>query len=195
VSELARKPWATLDSCLRNRIKVTGGIVTGLEFSPTDNAISWTCLDGTFSTWQDPIPAELAHPARLPRVHATRQQGLEGELVDGIEADEDDLMGEDLEMEDNDDWIVDDNDGAIYKERAVTPNGEGGMREVGKHDRWRHALRMILIDKRRWQSPLQKHNHPFNLVRRHCAERSDTWVRTNLYVCPRVHFQLTWFSF
>jgi len=109
--------------------------VTGLEFSPTDNALSWACVDGTFSTWTDPVPAEKPHPARQPRVHATRQNGLgeNGEGFGQLEGEDDDDMGEDLADFDNDDWIIDDEEGGVnYKDREASPNLGNGVREVGE---------------------------------------------------------------
>lgn len=110
--------------------------MTGLEFSPTDNALSWACVDGTFSTWTDPVPAEKPHPARQPRVHATRQNGLgeNGEGFGQLEGEDDDDMGEDLADFDNDDWIIDDEEGGgvNYKDREASPNLGNGVREVGE---------------------------------------------------------------
>ena len=131
------------------RVKVNGGTVTGLEFSPTDNALSWACIDGTFNTWTDPVPAEKSHPAQQPRVHATRQNGLGdgGEGLKQLDGEDDDDMGEDLADFDNDDWIVDDEDGGKYRERETSPNVGNGVREVGKL-----AARQTRADRGSWKA-------------------------------------------
>lgn len=139
--------WETEGRQPVTRVKVNGGTVTGLEFSPTDNALSWACVDGTFNTWTDPIPAEKPHPARQPRVHATRQNGL-GDGAEGfgqLEADDDDV-GEDLMDFDNDDWIIDDEEGGgvNYKDREASPNLGNGVREVGQWERFQLEVRLEL---------------------------------------------------
>ena len=108
--------------------------MTGLEFSPKDNALSWACVDGTFNTWTEPVPADKPHPAEQPRVHATRQQGLGDEGDSALPLDDDEDFGEDLADFDNDDWIIDDEGpgGVKYKERESSPGLGNGVREVGE---------------------------------------------------------------
>lgn len=130
--------WETETRQPVTRIRVPGGLVTALEFSPIDNAISWTCIDGTFSTWIDPVPAEKPHPAHQPRVHGTRLRGLEqGDGLVSLEEDDDDDdqdgnldLGHGLRDLDNDDWIIDDEDGVNYKDRGASPELGAGVREV-----------------------------------------------------------------
>ena len=148
--------------------------MTGLEFSPKDNALSWACVDGTFNTWTEPVPADKPHPAEQPRVHATRQQGLGDEGDSALPLDDDEDFGEDLADFDNDDWIIDDEGpgGGKYKERETTPGLGNGVREVGMSRSSREPYLNRSYPGLLGQSELQKLKQRFSRVPPPCGIKS-----------------------
>lgn len=85
--------------------------ISGLEWSPKENLLVFTALDGSFNRWSTPVPSELPNPVLSDEAVAKKVDKL---LDDGLFGDGDDLSerGEDLDdgMEDDvaGDWIVDD---------------------------------------------------------------------------------------
>jgi hypothetical protein len=114
------------------RYKNPNETITSLNFSPTDNAISFTTLNGKFITWNDPVPADHPHPART---NDKRSLGNRGAADDKTATDalfDDEGEGEDLADLD-DDWIIDDEGGeggARYGEREKSLGV--GAKEVGE---------------------------------------------------------------
>ncbi|KAJ9120184.1 hypothetical protein QFC22_003083 [Naganishia vaughanmartiniae] len=112
------------------RMKTDGNIVSGLEFSPTDNTLSFTTTGGNVYVWQDVIPSGLPHPAKAPR-------GANG--LDML-AEDDDMDGDDdLDnlILDDDAWIEHDEDEDVghdgktnYRVRGESVDGEVEMKEM-----------------------------------------------------------------
>lgn len=95
-----------------SRTRTDGKIVTGLEFSPTDNALSFTTTGGNFYAWQDVVPSSLAHPAKAPKNANGFEMLGDDDDVDG----EDAIEGGHLDLDD-DGWIEHD------EEEDVGPDG------------------------------------------------------------------------
>lgn len=110
-----------------SRTRTDGKIVTGLEFSPTDNALSFTTTGGNFYAWQDVVPTSLAHPAKTPKNPNGLEMLADDDDVDG----EDEGDGGDLGLDDDDGWIEnDDEDGVAFGERGESVEPVG-TREIG----------------------------------------------------------------
>lgn len=122
------------------RMKTDGNIVSGLEFSPTDNTLSFTTTGGNVYVWQDVVPADLPHPARVPRGANGLDMLAEDDDIDGDE-DMDNLILDD------DAWIDHDEDEDVghagqtnYRVRGESVDGEIGMKEMGKYMVFYHFL-------------------------------------------------------
>jgi chromosome transmission fidelity protein 4 len=113
------------------RTKTDGKIVTGLEFSPNDNALAFTTTGGNFYAWQDVVPSNHPHPAKAPKT------GLEM-LGDDDDVDGDDANdGDNFDLDDDDGWIEHDEDEDVgpdgltkYRVRGESVD-PGGVKEIG----------------------------------------------------------------
>ena len=100
--------WETESRTVIARLQSPGLDICGLAWSPSNNLIAYTALDGQFTRWTDPVPKNLTSPV------ATEQQ--EKRRVDRLLDDDDgdvemDDRAEDLgDGEDGEEgyWIVDD---------------------------------------------------------------------------------------
>lgn len=131
-------------------------IMPHISFSPTDNLLAWTDIEGTLTRWPNPIPSSYPHPAKqLSRAASSKiaQAQLARTDLDKMFADVD--IDEDLGEDDqdaidkmavdnetagvyDDDWVIDD-DGepgaaAAYKTDLNGPleHDGHGTREMGK---------------------------------------------------------------
>jgi hypothetical protein len=114
-------------SFFTRRYKNPNGTITSLNFSPTDNCITYTTISGHFITWNEPIPADHPHPAKAGQKRAPRGADTTDALFDDEEGEGEDLA----ELED--DWIEDDvgdGNGMKYGERERSVGF--GAKEVGK---------------------------------------------------------------
>lgn len=102
-----------------SRTRTDGKVVTGLEFSPTDNALSFTTTGGNFYAWQDVVPSSLAHPARAPKTANAFEMLGDDDDVDGDDG------GDGLDLDD-DGWIEHD------EEEDVGPDGVTKYRVRGE---------------------------------------------------------------
>ena len=116
------------------------GAVSGLAFSPTDNLLVFTSLDGSFQRWKEPIAADLPSPVITEAAQAKRVD----KLLDDDFGDVDDLdeKGEDLEDLDDmaDDWIVEDQEG--YGKDDEERKWGKGRTEVGESIPLRRCRRL-----------------------------------------------------
>ncbi|THH30799.1 hypothetical protein EUX98_g3387 [Antrodiella citrinella] len=117
-------------------------MITQLAFSPSQNMLAWTDMDGVLTRWPNPIPANAPDPVKSTNASATTtvpvRRGATPTLFDtnadakggNDDVDLDDDMGVDL---DNDDWILDDlGDGMVDDEKAWTGKGVREMVSVTK---------------------------------------------------------------
>ena len=135
--------WSTQNR--RMLFRFNGAInvmVTQLAFSPSQNMLAWTDMDGTLTRWPSPIPATAPDPVSTTKTSKTTtipvtrgvtptlfDQDLEAPANGGRDVDLDEDMGIDLE---NDDWILDDlGDGMADDEKKWA--GKDGVREMGKN--------------------------------------------------------------
>lgn len=141
-----------------------GSTVTQIAFSPRQNLIAWTDSEGVFTRWPKPIPDTLPDPIKQSIVtnsSATTQVkpkasiNLFGDGGDDVStALENDPFEVDLDeamLDDN--WIVDDMDGALNDEVEVTKTSNGFVKEMGGQA---HLSRMIL--ELTFPSAASKHN-------------------------------------
>ncbi|KAI0073865.1 hypothetical protein K474DRAFT_1648846 [Panus rudis PR-1116 ss-1] len=126
--------------------------VVRMAFSPSDNLLAWTDLEGVLTRWKDPIPSSSPDPVKV--VSAGSTVGVQvkrkptpprlfdddvDEVVSGKDKDGDTKL-DGLEDEDLDDgmldiadenWIVDDiGDGLADDETAKKWEGGSGIREM-----------------------------------------------------------------
>jgi len=113
------------------RLSEVDGDVCGLSFSPADNLIAFTTLEGGFVRWKSPIPTALPDPVSTEAVSAKNlDKLLDDEFGDDVDEDMED-KGEDVDDlfgEGGDDWIVDDDGGYGVEDGEKT---RGGRTEVG----------------------------------------------------------------
>ena len=95
--------------------------VLQLAFSPSQNLLAWTDLEGTFTRWPDPIPASAPDPVK-PSAAASvagvqKKRGKTPTLFDEDADREVANAGEDVDVDvdaelaaalDDDNWIMDD---------------------------------------------------------------------------------------
>lgn len=101
--------WATDSRQVVARFTAAAGI-TGLSWSPMENLLVFTAMDGSYNRWTGPVPSELQSPVLSDAAVAKKVDKL---LDDGLFGDDDDLSerGEDIDEaleEVEGDWIVDD---------------------------------------------------------------------------------------
>jgi hypothetical protein len=97
-------------------------VVNQLIFSPTQNLLVWGDVEGNLYRWVEPIPASHPAPMSAPVTKSARQDN--DRTIGDLEED----MGEDVD----EDWIIDDLNGA----GGVTTEGSkekerGYTREIG----------------------------------------------------------------
>lgn len=107
--------------------------ITHIAFSPTDNLLAWTDIEGTLTRWPNPIPSSHPHPSKQPSsLTSTKaaQANLAKKDLDRMfaEADGDVDLGQD-DQDALDKMAVDDEDGDIYNDGWVIddddePGGE-----------------------------------------------------------------------
>ncbi len=120
--------WSTESRQVVARYTNRDGAISGLVFSPVSNLLSFTSLDGTFSRWTDPVPGSLPSPITSDAAQAKKIEKL---LDDEFGEDEDmEEKGEDLVDDLADDWIVDD-DGAYGADDGEKKKWGAERTEVG----------------------------------------------------------------
>ncbi|PVF93312.1 hypothetical protein CPB86DRAFT_768026 [Serendipita vermifera] len=97
-------------------------VVNQLIFSPTQNLLVWGDVEGNLYRWVDPIPASHPAPMAAPVTKNARQE------LDGAMGDLEEDMGEDVD----EDWIIDD------------LNGAGGVTTEGSKEKERGYAREIV---------------------------------------------------
>lgn len=100
--------WKTDGRQVVARFTYSAGDISGLVWSPKDNLIAFTALDGSFNRWKEPVPAAEPSPVLSEAAIAKKVDKI---LDDGLFGDDDDMLddaGEDLGDDVGDDWIVDD---------------------------------------------------------------------------------------
>lgn len=149
---------------ISSHIGSPGSTVTQIAFSPRQNLIAWTDSEGVFTRWPKPIPDTLPDPIKQSIVtnsSATTQvkpkasinlfgdggDDLLGALGnDPFEVDLDEAM-----LDDN--WIVDDMDGALNDEPEVTKTSNGFVKEMGGQARLSRTILELTLP-----SAASKHN-------------------------------------
>lgn len=106
--------------------------ISGLAFSPKENLLTFTTLDGSFVRWKDAVPSQYPDPVISDAVNAKNLDKLlddefGDDLDDDLEEKGDDV--DDLFGEAGDDWIEDDI-GAYGEEDGEKTRG--GRTEVGE---------------------------------------------------------------
>lgn len=119
--------------------------VTQLAFSPTQNLLAWTDMDGVLTRWPEPIPASSPDPIKLQASSTTASVPMRRKNALNLfddNADEepkttshvDDIDLDDGVEEDlyDDDWIMDDIGGGLKddNEDVLRPGKE--IREMGE---------------------------------------------------------------
>ncbi|KAH8083763.1 hypothetical protein BXZ70DRAFT_1073548 [Cristinia sonorae] len=130
--------WSTQNRRMLFRFNgALNAMVTQLAFSPSQNMLAWTDVDGVLTRWPNPIPATAPDPVTITNASASAtvpvKRAATPTLFDkdedakiNADVDLDDDMGIDL---DNDDWILDDlGDGMIDDEKKWS--GKDGIREM-----------------------------------------------------------------
>ncbi|TCD67448.1 hypothetical protein EIP91_012365 [Steccherinum ochraceum] len=114
-------------------------MVTQLAFSPSQNLLAWTDIDGVLTRWPNPIPATAPDPVKITYASNTAtvplkrgvtptlfDQDVDAKVGGDADVDLDDLMGEEV---DNEDWILDDlGDGMVDDEKQWA--GKSGVKEM-----------------------------------------------------------------
>ncbi|KAH9831247.1 uncharacterized protein C8Q71DRAFT_861980 [Rhodofomes roseus] len=130
--------WSTQTRRLLYRFQDISSPPIQLAFSPSQNLLAWTDLEGAYTRWQDPIPATAPHPikpstasssagvqkkrARTPTLFDTEADKEFARKDAGGDVDLDEDLGADL---DNDDWILDDLGGGMDDDAEDKRTKEG----------------------------------------------------------------------
>ncbi|KAL6310466.1 hypothetical protein BKA93DRAFT_814193 [Sparassis latifolia] len=112
--------------------------VTQIAFSPSQNLLAWTDMDGVLTRWPHPIPASSPDPTKVSGGSSSatvpKQRARTPTLFDhdadtprGSKRDVDKDLGVDL---DNDDWILDDLGGGMEDDTEKKWDAEDGVREM-----------------------------------------------------------------
>ncbi|PPQ99766.1 hypothetical protein CVT24_009669 [Panaeolus cyanescens] len=131
--------WSTKTRQLVVSQSSTPGIpIVRLAFSPRENLIAWTDTSGTFTRWPKPIPSDMPDPVKAQSTNNGASLSLETQA--GLDLFEDDLLekadlndvvldGDDDMADMNDDWIVDDMNGAHSAELSKK-EADGNVKEM-----------------------------------------------------------------
>lgn len=115
-----------------------GAIITKVAFSPKENLVAWTDAEGSFTRWIKPVDGKYPDPVRTAAASAPKSAAgpslfdddetlpITDTLDDLADIHLDDAMSE---MDDN--WIVDDTDGA-HRVEAEPVKTNGLVKEMGK---------------------------------------------------------------
>lgn len=122
-----------------------------MAFSPSKNLLAWTDTAGDLTRWPDPIPSSAPDPVKIsvgtnsvtvPVKRKGTPTLFDDDNVITSRAEKPNRGDADLEEDlgidiDNDDWILDDMDGALNDDgEAKRLANEGGVKEMGRcHDR------------------------------------------------------------
>jgi chromosome transmission fidelity protein 4 len=98
-----------------------------MAFSPSENLLAWTCLDGSLVRLQSAIPTEF---------HGPNQKTSERKSTASAPRDANDPLDEnDVAMDYDDDWVIDDLGDAFKDKPAREANGQY-TKEMGMHLRF-----------------------------------------------------------
>ena len=120
-------------------------MVSHLAFSPTQNLLAWTDVDGTLSRWPDPVPPTSPDPVKttissssvgFPVKKRTDPLSFDGDgdgdnikkLAEGLE----DATGDESYGMGDDDWMIDDIGLLDKPDKEKDQDEEGYAREMGK---------------------------------------------------------------
>jgi chromosome transmission fidelity protein 4 len=112
-------------------------VITHLAFSPSQNLVAWTDLDGVLTRWPDAIPSSSPDPVKPPasNVSATVQvKRKTSPTLFGDDAADSGLHDVDLDADlglDNDDWIIDDVGMLDGDNGHGKRSGDGFTKEMG----------------------------------------------------------------
>ena len=159
-----------------------GSTITNVAFSPRENLIAWTDIDGVFTRWPKPISDTFPDPVK-PAISTNGSATIPIKLSTGL-----DLFGEDaqdfekggkddtadLDLDDDmldvdDGWIVDDMDGALHAEPTVGRRG-GFVKEMGEFcslARIFVLLILLIVSITKAQPPFQPGSTPMDNKKRY----------------------------
>lgn len=134
-----------------------GSIITQLAFSPRRNLIAWTDDEGGLTRWLDAVPSDLPDPVR-PSIGTKAEASVNvNRKTDADLFGDDDLLGkgnnalgddgdlnvagldddDDMQLDLDKDWIVDDLDGAFNDDKPAAEvggkTGGGYVKEMGEN--------------------------------------------------------------
>lgn len=143
--------WSTQNRRLLFRFQASlNAPITQLAFSPTQNLLAWTDVEGHFTRWLDPIPGSAPDPVKMVpgavgigaavpvRVERRKTPTLFDDVADtrkvepaGHEDGDEDIGMVDLDEEG---WMEDDIGGGIMEDDGEGKRwgAEDGVREMGK---------------------------------------------------------------
>ncbi|KZT00847.1 WD40 repeat-like protein [Laetiporus sulphureus 93-53] len=116
-------------------------IITQMAFSPSQNLLAWTDMDGVLTRWAEPIPATAPDPVKLAPGTASMTVPIKRKAIpmlfddeaDAEKAKDDELdVNETVEVDyENDDWILDDLGGAMDDDSEEKKwSGKDGVKEM-----------------------------------------------------------------
>ena len=116
-----------------------GAIITKIAFSPKENLVAWTDAEGSFTRWLKPIDSKFPDPVRTAGASAPKSAAGPSLFDDDDETlpvtdtleDLADIHLDDAMSELDDNWIVDDTDGA-HRTEAEPAKTNGLVKEMGK---------------------------------------------------------------
>lgn len=163
--------------------------VLQLAFSPSQNLLAWTDLEGNFTRWPEPIPASAPDPVKSSAASSVtgvqKKRGKTPTLFDE-EADKEIAkkdVGDDVDMDeelavalDDDNWIMDDlgvgmDDDAEEKRWSA----KEGVKEMGRFNAPCSQQRLSCT-----QSVSLRHSPHSSLDQHPCRPKSVTLVGTAL---------------